>query len=213
MALLKFQGGELTLRTLTSLLSCSMTWLSTLSVPETTMVKSALSLLSPTASDSMLYPLLANTPAIRLIMPLSSPTNTEIVWRRTLHLPPETRPAQLEQGNYKQGSHISGGGSGPYLSLAAAAAGETADAATAAWAEAASPPAPAAAATAQRPRDGVQAPPGRSATAAVQPGRRAAPAGAGRRWCDEATDMPSGAQWHLAGTLLGARWWPDGAVD
>jgi len=127
-------------------------------------------------------------------MPLSSPTNTEIVWRRTLHLPPETRPAQLEQGNYKQGSHISGGGSGPYLSLAAAAAGETADAATAAWAEAASPPAPAAAATAQRPRDGVQAPPGRSATAAAQPGRRAAPAGAGRRWCDEATDMPSGAE-------------------
>jgi len=83
------------------------------------------------------------------------------------------------------------------LSLAAAA-GATAD--TAAGAEAASPPAPAAGAaaatTVQRPRYGGEAPAGQSDTrgAAAQPGRRAGPASDGRRWWEEATDMPSGAK-------------------
>ncbi|WVZ25350.1 hypothetical protein V8G54_003894 [Vigna mungo] len=72
-----------TFKTLTSFWSCSTTWRSTLSVPDTTMVKSALSSLRPTASDSILYPLRAKTPAILFIIPLSSPTNTEIVCRRT----------------------------------------------------------------------------------------------------------------------------------
>lgn len=70
--------------TLTSLLSCSTTCCKTLSVPRTTMVNIALSSFNPTARDSMLYPLLANTPAIRFMIPLSSPTNTEIVCLLTL---------------------------------------------------------------------------------------------------------------------------------
>lgn len=74
-----------TFKTLTSFRSCFITCSSTLSVPDTTIVKRALSLFKPTARDSILYPLLAKTPAIRFIIPLSSPTNTEIVWRLTLN--------------------------------------------------------------------------------------------------------------------------------
>jgi len=96
----------------------------------------------------------------------------------------------------------------------------------AAGAEAASPaPAPAAGAaaatTGQRPRDGGEAPAGQSDTrgAAAQPGRRAGPAGDGRRWWEEATDMPSGAKVagaagdsaHLAGRgRSGLARWPVG---
>jgi hypothetical protein len=114
------------------------------------------------------------------------------------------------------------------LSLAAAAAGATAD--TAAGAEAASPPpAPAAGAaaatTVQRPRYGGEAPAGQSDTrgAAAQPGRRAGPAAAGdgdgRRWWEEATDMPAvgrakvagvaGASGTWAGTRAGLARWPE----
>lgn len=128
------------------------------------MVNMALSLLSPTASDSMLYPLLANTPAIRFIIPLSSPTNTEIVWRRTLHsLPPQTKekynPPRLiesvEQATATNTPHGTNSGGErhwiTHVSLAALAGAPTAAALTAVTA---SPPPPPeeAAATARRTR-------------------------------------------------------------
>ena len=48
-------------------------------VPLTVTVNRALSMLSPTAKDSMFMPRRANTPATRLMMPDSSATKTEIV--------------------------------------------------------------------------------------------------------------------------------------
>lgn len=164
------------------------------------MVNMALSLLSPTASDSMLYPLLANTPAIRFIIPLSSPTNTEIVWRRTLHsLPPQTKekynPPRLiesvEQATATNTPHGTNSGGErhwiTHVSLAALAGAPTAAALTAVTA---SPPPPPeeAAATARRTRGHH----GRSAAAAragTPPARHAGAGGEGRRWCGEATDI------------------------
>mmetsp|Transcript_2379 Transcript_2379/g.10882 ORF Transcript_2379/g.10882 Transcript_2379/m.10882 type:complete len:208 (-) Transcript_2379:387-1010(-) len=63
-----------TLRTFASLLICLMSFRQSLSDAMTTTVKIALSMFKPTASDSMLYPRLAKTPATRLIMPVSSAT-------------------------------------------------------------------------------------------------------------------------------------------
>ena len=63
-----------TLRTFASLLICLMSFIASLSLAITTTVKMALSTLRPTARDSMLYPRRANTPATRLIMPVSSAT-------------------------------------------------------------------------------------------------------------------------------------------
>jgi hypothetical protein len=101
------------------------------------------------------------------------------------------------------------------LSLAAAPGATAGTAAAGAGAEAASPPAPAAGAAAatmvqQRPRYGGEAPASRqSATrGAGQPGRRAGPAGDGRRWWEEARDMPSGAK--VAGVAGGSGTWQCG---
>lgn len=101
------------------------------------------------------------------------------------------------------------------MSLAAAPGATAGTAAAGAGAEAASPPAPAAGAAAatmvqQRPRYGGEAPASRqSATrGAGQPGRRAGPAGDGRRWWEEARDMPSGAK--VAGVAGGSGTWQCG---
>ena len=63
-----------TFRTFASLLICFMSFAASELVAMTTTVKMALSMLRPTARDSMLYPRRANTPATRLIMPVSSAT-------------------------------------------------------------------------------------------------------------------------------------------
>lgn len=66
-----------TYRTLTSFAVCFTKFATADLGPATTIVKSALSMLSPTARDSMLAPRRANTPATRLMMPASSATKAE----------------------------------------------------------------------------------------------------------------------------------------
>ena len=71
-----------TFRTLANLFTCLISFSTSPSLQITEIVKIALSMFSPTASDSMLYPRRANTPATRLIIPVSSATYTSTVCLR-----------------------------------------------------------------------------------------------------------------------------------
>ena len=76
-----------TYRTLTSLAVCLTKFATVEREPATTMVNKALSMFRPTASDSMLAPRRAKTPATRLMMPASSATKAE----RTALVTPDSR--------------------------------------------------------------------------------------------------------------------------